>query len=450
MSQKKLQRRSFIRNTTIASASLSLYPSMVMASEKVGASGKPAVLGGKQAHPGPFPSWPMPEKEDDSVWLDVLHQKGWCRLDGEYVNNFEKAYAKMMGVKDCIATSNGTNALFGSLSALEIGPGDEVIVPPYTFVATINVPFLLHALPVFVDSDPETFQIDATKIEEKITDRTRAICPVHLGGNVANMDKVMAVAKKHNIPVIEDACQSHLAEWKGNKVGSVGNAGCFSFQVTKNLSSGEGGAIISNDTKLMDRIFSFHSNGRERVNKYGFNYLNNGINMRMTEFQGALLLQGMKRLEKQAKLRETNAEYLTQNLKQIDGIEPAKMYDGTTRNAYHLYMLRYNPEGFSGLPRSAFINAMRKEGVSCGGGYSPLNKEPLIEKTVTSRPFKSAFSDKQIKNYLDSIECPKNDQLCSEAVWMFQSMLLGSRRDMDQIIEAVHKIRKNAEAIKRL
>lgn len=448
MSERVMKRRSFIKDTSVTATGVSLLAPMVFADEPMGEFGKPAILGGKAAHPDPFPSWPMPEKEDDYVWLDVLHQKGWCRLDGEYVNTFEKEYAQLMGVKDCIATSNGTNALFGSMSALEIGPGDEVIVPPYTFVATINVPFLLHALPVFVDTDRETFQIDADKIEEKITEKTRAICPVHLGGNVANLDKIMEVAKKHNLPVVEDACQSHLAEWRGKKAGSIGTTGCFSFQVTKNLSAGEGGAIISNDVELMDRVYSFQSNGRERTNKYGFQYINNGTNMRMTEFQGALLLQGMKRLERQAKLREENAAYLTDQLKRIPGIAPAKMYEGCTRNAYHLYMFRYDPAGFSGLPRDKFLEALRQEGVSCGSGYTPLNKEPLIEKTVNTRMYRHVYGQERIDQYLKNNECPENDRLCKEAVWFFQSMLLGSKRDMDQIAEAIRKIHKHADAIK--
>ena len=167
-----------------------------------------------------------------------------------------------MGTTHCVATANGTSALIASLGALDIDPGDEVIVPPYTFIATINAVLLHYALPVFVDTDPATFQIDATKVEAAITDRTRALLPVHLGGNVADLDTLLAIASQHKLPLIEDACQSHLAEWKGKKVGSLGAAGCFSFQVTKNLPSGEGGAIITSDPELAARCYAFHNNGR--------------------------------------------------------------------------------------------------------------------------------------------------------------------------------------------
>ena len=177
-----------------------------------------------------------------------------------------------------------------SLAALGIGPGDEVIVPPYTFVATINAVLMHHALPVFVDTDPETFQIDARKIEAAITERTACIMPVHLGGSAADMDTILAVAKKHKLPVVEDACQAHLAEWRTKKVSTLGDLGCFSFQASKNLNAGEGGAILTNSDDLYEQCKSFQNNGRMAANA-GFAYVRNGANLRITEFQGALLLQ---------------------------------------------------------------------------------------------------------------------------------------------------------------
>lgn len=446
MKKTEIKRRRFLQTAAVAGAVLNAPT--ILASEQASEEGTLAILGGTPIRKESFLSWPVIDESYDAPWLDVLHKRGWCRLDGDYVNQFEKAYEEMMGVKECVATNSGTSALFGSLNGLEIGPGDEVLVPPYTFVATINVVLLQHALPVFVDTDPKTFQMDANKIEERITERTRAIIPVHLGGNVCDMDKIMAVAKKHNLAVIEDACQSHLAEWRKNKAGSVGDTGCFSFQVTKNLSSGEGGAIITNNEKLMDRIYSFHSNGRERVNTYGFRYINNGTNMRMTEFQGALLLQQLGKLDEKAKIREENAAYLSNQLKEIPGIAPAEMYEGCTRNAYHLYMFRYDASQFAGVPRDKFVQALGKEGISCGSGYTPLNKEPFIEKTMNSRAFQAVFSKQRIETYLKENECPANDKLCKEeAVWFFQNMMLGTKADMDQFAAAVRKIHKNAEKL---
>ncbi|RJP19349.1 MAG: DegT/DnrJ/EryC1/StrS family aminotransferase [Candidatus Omnitrophota bacterium] len=442
-----MKRREFIQKSA-AGAAVTLGGPMIISAAASERSAKPAALGGTAVRSQGFPSWPQIQDNDRESMKDVLEKKGWCRLNGDYVNTFEQEYAKLTGAKECLAVANGTSALLTSLNALGVGPGDEVIVPPYTFVATINVVLLQHALPIYVDTDRETFQIDAQKIEARITDKTKCIIPVHLGGNVADLDTILAIGKKHNIPVVEDACQAHLAEWKGEKVGTLGATGCFSFQVTKNLSGGEGGAVLCDDEELMDRCYSFHSNGRERTNKYGYGYIHNGMNARMTEFQGALLLQQMTRLEEQSKTREQNADYLTKQFNEIPGITPEKMYEGTTRNAYHLYMFRYDKEKFAGLPRSKFIEALNKEGISCGSGYSPLNKQKFMEETLYSRVFLNVYGKERIDRYFAENECPENDKLCNEeAVWFYQNMMLAEREAMDQIAEAIRKIQAHAGQI---
>jgi dTDP-4-amino-4,6-dideoxygalactose transaminase len=394
-------------------------------------NGTPALLGGTPVRDTSFPSWPRISRLHRQHWKEVLDAKGWCRLNGDFATRFEKAYAEMNGAKECLAVNSGTSSLYCSLNALGVGPGDEVLVPPYTFV----------------DTDRNTFQIDAQKLEDKITKRTKCILPVHLGGNVADMDTIMAVAKKHNLYVIEDACQSHLAEWKGKNAGSIGDTGCFSFQVTKNLSSGEGGALLSSNQDVMDRCYSFHSNGRERNNTYGFQYSNNGANIRMTEFQASLLLSGLDTLDQQSTKRSENAAYLDKLLSDVEGLTPASQYEGTTRNAYHLYMMRYDPSAFKGLPREKFLAALQAEGIPCASGYSPLNKEPFFEKTLHSNAYSAIYE----KDYLDKVikesACPENDILCEEAVWFFQFMLLSNKKAMEDIAAAVKKIQANAEAL---
>ncbi len=449
MDAQEMRRRSFLQTTSAATAGVALGGPTVISSSAAERTGKLAALGGTPVRTDPFPSWPITGENAEKMWLDVLNARDWFRFNGNKVAEFEKEYADLMGAKECLAVNSGTNALFTSLNALEIGPGDEVLVPPYTFIATINVVFLQHALPVFVDTDPETFQIDATKIEERITENTRCIIPVHLGGNPANLDKILEVAKKHNLFVIEDACQSHLAEWRGKKTGTFGKTGCFSFQVSKNLPSGDGGAILSNDEAIMDRCFSFHSNGRERKPVPGsYGYAHNGTNVRMTEFQAAILLEQMQRLEEQSQTREQNAEYLTRQLKEIPGISPAKMYEGCTRNAYHLYMFRYDKSRFAGIPKGKFLQALRKEGIPCSGGYSVQNKNTLIEETLRSRPFQAVYSKERIDRYLENCDCPANERLCKEeAVWFFQTMLLADRQAMDHIAEAIRKIQAGASEL---
>jgi len=300
---------------------------------------------------------------------------------------------------------------------------------------------------VFVDSDRETSQIDAGKIEAKITSRTRCIMPVHLGGNPANMDVILEVAKKRKVPVVEDACQAHTGEWRNRRVSTLGDLGCFSFQASKNLNSGEGGAILTNDPAHAEFCKSFHDQGHGTGHE-GFSYARPGSNLRITEFQAALLLQQLTRLEEQSRVREQNAQYLTSLLREIPGIAPARMYEGATRNGYHLYMLRYDKAHFADLPRARFLEALSKEGIPCAPGYTPLNTQPFVKELINSRVYRSIYPAREIAEWEERNACPENDKLCEEAVWFFQTMLLGPRRDMDDIAEAVRKIQKHAGELK--
>jgi dTDP-4-amino-4,6-dideoxygalactose transaminase len=408
------------------------------------------LLGGTPTCNGSFPGWPVFDQTEERALLDTLHSGQWYRGSGKAVANFEEAYARLTGAKHCLATSCGTSALTTALGALDIGPGDEVILPPYTFVATYNVIVLNYALPIFVDSDPETFQIDAGKIEAAITERTKAMIPVHLGGSSVYLDKILNISTKHKVPFVEDACQSHLAEWRGRKVGTWGTAGCFSFQASKNLNSGEGGAVLTNDDEFAEICRSFHNQGRAGNRDRKRNYSDTrGSNLRLCEFQGNLLVAQMTRLEAQSKRRTGNATYLTELLQEIPGILPAKMYEGCTWNAYHLYMFRYKKEHFANMPRGKFMTALGKEGVPCSGGYSPLNKDPYVLGLVKSRHYQKLYPAETLKNWADRNQCPKNDQLCQEAVWFTQNMLLGPRTDMDQIAEAIRRIQKHAGELAR-
>ncbi|MGE0133354.1 MAG: DegT/DnrJ/EryC1/StrS family aminotransferase [Blastocatellales bacterium] len=447
--RSKLTRRRFLSTTCAGAAMAGLSGRDARANKAItAADDKLAALGGTPVRSAPFPSWPVIDDREEKGLIETLRGKRWNRIGGSHVEKFEKVWAEQIGAKHCLATSSGTSALVCSMNALEIGPGDEVIVPVYTFVATVNPALLHHALPVFVDTDRDTFQIDASKIERAITRRTRAIVPVHLGGAAANLDAILPIAKKHKLFVIEDACQSHLAEWRGRKVGRYGDLGCFSFQASKHLNSGEGGAVISDNHELIEVCKSFHNQGRGELNA-GMAYVRNGDNRRLTEFQGALLLAQLTRLEDQAKTREQNAEYLTKLLREIPGIAPAKMYEGCTRNAYHLYMFRYDANQFSGLSRERFLKALRAEGVPCSSGYTPLNKEPFMKNTLGSRAFRYIYSPKVIADLEVRNQCPENDKLCQEAVWFTQNMLLGTKQDMDQIAEAIRKIQKHASLLAR-
>ena len=446
-------RREFLKTTVAGAVTLGVKGSSPSLFASPRSAGALAILGGTPVRSAPFPDWPKIADNDEKSWDAVLRSKKWCRLgvNPSYATRFEETFKTMNDAAYCVATASGTTALFTALNALDVGPGDEVLVPPYTFVATVNVVQLQHALPIFVDTDRETFQIDANKVEGAITPQTKCILPVHLGGSPANMDKILEVARKHHLPVLEDACQAHLAEWRHQKVGTVGELGCFSFQASKNLNCGEGGAILSNNKELIERCMSFQNGGRE-VTPAGYKdttYVIPGSNHRVTEFQGALLLTQASRLETQSRTRTENATYLTKLLSEIPGIAPARMYDGCTRNAYHIYMLRYDESHFGGLPRNRFLKALAAEGIPCSEGYTPLNKEAFIGASLNSRAFRKIYTEQELANYRERNRCPENDRLCEEAVWFSQTMLLGARTDMDQIAEAIRKIQTHAAELAR-
>ena len=443
--KRRLSRRRFIGGVMAGAAAVG-----TRTVRAAGTFGEPAILGGSPVRKEPFPAWPVADASEEKALAEVIRSGEWFRVGGKHVDRFEAEYARLTGSPHCLATANGTSALILSLQALGVGPGDEVIVPPYTFVATVNAVLLMHALPVFVDTDPETFQIDARKVEAAITDRTRAIVPVHLGGSAADLDTILEVATRRRVPVIEDACQAHLGEWRGKKLGTYGRTGCFSFQASKNLNSGEGGAILTADPALLEACYELHNNSRGRVQRGAdFSYRGPGSNLRMTEFQGALLLAQMARLEEQSKRRDQNAAYLTGLLNEIPGFRPARLHAGCTRNAYHIYMSRYDAAAFSGLPRAQFLKALRAEGIPVSPGYSPLNREPFLERTFASRGYARIYTKEDLAGWRARNHCPENDRLCGEAVWMGQTTLLGSRTDMEQIAEAVRKVQAHAGRLAR-
>jgi perosamine synthetase len=454
---RSITRRQFLGSTAMAGAGLSLSSPQALVGDAPAMklsvlTPKPALLGGTPIRTGSYPQWPITDSTDQAALLEVFRSGRWSRsYGGPVAGQFEQAYAALMGARHCIAVANGTSALFASLAALGIGPGDEVILPPYTFVATLNVILLQHALPVFVDVDAATFQIDAGKIDDAITDRTTALLPVHIGGAVADMDAILAVGDKQRLPVVEDACQAHLAEWRGRKVGTLGRTGCFSFQASKNLNCGEGGAILTNNDAVAERCYAFHNNGRPRqAAGYDIQQLGSrGTNLRLTDLQASLLLSQMQRLEEQSRVREQNAMYLTGLLDDIQGVQPARLHEGCTRNAWHLYMFRYDPQAFANLPRGRFLAALRAEGIPCSSGYTPLNREESLKATLKTRAYQRIYPPELLNGWVDRNQCPVNDRLCQEAIWFTQTQLLGPRSDMDEIFMAIRRIQVHADELAR-
>jgi dTDP-4-amino-4,6-dideoxygalactose transaminase len=397
-----------------------------------------AINGGPRVREEPFPSWPLHGESEEQALLGVLHSSRWGRIDGDRVAAFEEAFATYQDAHYGVACSSGTAALRLALLAAGIEEGDEVIVPPYTFVATASAVIEANGVPVFADIEPDTFNIDPAEIERAITPRTRIIIPVHFAGQAANMARILDIAGRHGLVVIEDAAHGHGATWQGRKLGSIGEMGCFSFQSSKNLTAGEGGMVLTGSAELERALRALHTCGRYPERPWYEHHLIGG-NYRMTEFQGALLLAQLARLEEQTRVRDENGLYLNARLNVIPGILPLTRGHGETRHSYHLYIFRYDPAAFDGVPRERFLAALQAEGIPCSGGYATgLYAQPLFTGRSFG-PFAGARPSAE-DSRLDPAGFPICERACADACWLSQAMLLGTRPDLDDIVRAVEKI----------
>jgi dTDP-4-amino-4,6-dideoxygalactose transaminase len=382
--------------------------------------------------------WPVFDESEVNSVTGVVRSGKWGNPDcGDLIKDFEDEFAAFCGAKYALTCVNGSVALRLALIACGVRPGDEVIIPPYTFIATSTIVLEANCVPVFVDIDPDTYNLDPSKIEAAITERTRAVIPVHFAGQACDMDKIMAIAHKHNLKVIEDACHGHGAEYKGKKLGSIGDAGCFSFQSSKNLTCGEGGMIITNDEKLCDMMNSLRNVGRVKGGEwYEHHYL--GCNYRMTQLQIAILATQMNRLKEQTKKRHDNGTYLNSLFTEIEGIMPLARGVGETLHSYHIYIFKYDKSKFNNLPKAEFAKMLAAEGVPCFMGYpQPLYKQPLFRK----KNFMCYAIPEEV-DYND-VCCPVAEKACyEEAVWILQHAMMGPKEDMDKFAEAILKIQK--------
>jgi len=447
-----MNRRSFLKTTAAGSAGIPHALSRVapilgaaVASPLLHAADeKPALLGGKAAHTGGWTRWPQWREAWEPEVLKVYRSGKWFRGSDKRVEEFENAYANLLGAKKCLATASGTTALTVSLHVMDVDAGDEVIVSPFTFIATYNAILDARALPVFADTDPATLTLDPAAIASRITERTRAIMPVHIFGMPCDMDPINAIARQHKLAVVEDACQAWLAEYQGRKCGTLGDLGCFSFQESKHLPSGEGGAITSMSAELIDKCNSFHNCGRSCGSYQGSGYFTRGNNYRMMQAQAVILLQQFDKLQQDTAVRRANADYLGDMLKQIPGITPARL-PANSRAVWHLYPFRYDAQQFNGLSRDKFMKALSAEGVPCSSVYREQYNDGLLDEAINSRGFKRLWSSARLKAYRDSFqELKGNRQVCATTVAMTQNLLLADRSDIAQIAEAIRKIQTHS------
>jgi dTDP-4-amino-4,6-dideoxygalactose transaminase len=282
-------------------------------------------------------------------------------------------------------------------------------------------------------------------MERRITEHTRAILPVHIFGAPANMDKILAIAKKHSLPVIEDACQSHTAEWRGKRVGTLGTIGCFSFQESKVLPGGEAGALVSDHQDLIDKAYIFRDFGSDP--KQGGTYIMRGTKYRISDFAASVLMAQLTRFDDICANREKNGAYLREELKKVPGIAPQENYPESTRQTFYCFGLRYDKAQFSGLSRPKLIEALKAEGIPVSVAYPPLNKEPYLEQTLNSRGYRAVFSQERLHRYREQNHCPDNDELCATHLYLSHETLMGTKRDVDDVVDKFAKVQKNAATL---
>jgi len=454
--KNNITRRSFLKSSGLAAASTVLAVQSSSAAAQTTNATVPAILGGPKARTKGWTGWPQWDAEKFNPRLNaVMNTKVWSR-SGK-VDEFEGKWAAMNGSKHCLTTVNGTNALSAAWMQLDIRPGDEVICSPYTFSASVFGVLYKGAMPVWADIDPATFQIDPEKIKEKITPRTKGILPVHICGYPSDMPAIMKIAKEHNLFVVEDACQAHLAEIDGKKVGTFGNAGCFSFQGSKTLPIGEGGGILTDNTEYYHRLFSYHNFGYASGSTAGqissITALILANKIRMAEYQAEIGLCQMENLEAQHKLRNENGAYLNEKLSAYPGVTPVKFHKGATQASYYIYAMVYNPEGLGGLPRSRFMEALSAEGVSVSSGYpnDPIYAQPFLHEVFKSDIYRKFYTADELdfEKYKERNHCPALIRTFESAIWFWNTgALLGSKADMDDIVNAVDKIHHNAAKIR--
>ena len=390
-----------------------------------------ALFGGDPVRKTPFFTWPRVVDGQQEKLINTLVNDSWG-IGSESIRELEDTFALFHEAKSCIAVNTGTNALWVALKAAGVSSGDEVIIPAYTFIATGAAVLMANATPVFVDIEPNTFNMDPNLIESAITDRTKVIIPVHIGGNPADMESIIDLAMKHKLIIIEDAAQAHGAEWDGKKVGALHKGGIFSFQSSKNMSAGEGGAIVSNDEDFMDTCFAYYNCGRHRDGDW-YEHRIIGGNHRMSAMAASLLIPQFETIENDMRIRDKNRQKLDQALSDMD-LEITHRYKKVTRESNHLYLLRYKAENFNDISREKFFDAMRAEGVYTYAGYNPLYREDVFKGQGDDFPWLKNI------NY-SNISCPVTEQIADyQSVWLTQNHLLGDESDIQDIINAFEKV----------
>jgi dTDP-4-amino-4,6-dideoxygalactose transaminase len=403
-----------------------------------------ALLGGEPVISTSFPTWPQYDEGERQALMEVLESRQWWRTPGTRTQAFEREFAAYHQAKHGIAVTNGTAALEIALAALGVGPGDEVIVPDFTFVATASAVLFSGAMPVLVDVTADTYCLDPERAEAAITERTKGIIAVHMGGHPADLDRLREIAHRHNLFLLEDSAHAHGSEWQGRKIGAIGDIGTFSFQQSKLMTAGEGGIIITNNDELERMARSIHDCGR-MPGEWFYAHFVYGSNYRLSEWQGAILSQQLARMDGQKVIRTRNAAYLDRELTKLAGITPQALKPSCTCNGHYAYIFTYDRQAFAGVPTERFIQALNAEGIPTQASYPPVHELDLFQ----SGEYRKRLSSPQRgeEHAFLSADFPNTARGAWETVWLPQPVLLGTEEDMAKIVEALKKVQRHATAL---
>ena len=405
---------------------------------------KLAILGGYPLNKTPFPEWHYYDDAERQALLEVLESRVWWRTPGTRTLQFEQEFAAYHQARYGIAVTNGTAALEVALTALGVGAGDEVIVPDFTFIATASAVLFTGALPVLVDVTPDTYCIDPDQVEAAITPATKAIIAVHMGGHPADLDRLVEIARKYGVYLVEDSSHAHGSEWRGRKVGAIGDIGTFSFQASKLMTAGEGGIILTNSAELERIARSVHDCGR-MPGEWFYSHFIYGSNYRLSEWQGAVLSQQLRRLPQQTSTRSRNAAYLDAELAKIEGITPQRLDPRATVNGHYAYIFHYDKRAFAGVSTERFIQAFNAEGFPTQASYPPLHDLAVFKSGEYRKRLAPVAA--QAEHAFLKQGFPNTLRGAWETVWLPQPVLLSSEEDMALVVEAVRKIQAQAKEL---
>lgn len=406
-----------------------------------------ALLGGEPVRKEPLPDWPVYDERDIRAVTEVVKSGHWggYPYPGPKTAEFIRRFAEMQGGGYAVAMMNGTVTMEVALRAAGIGWGDEVIVPAYTFMATAAAPIAAGAIPVIVDVSPDTYCIDPAAVEKAITSRTRAIIPVHLGAQMADMDAIMAIAEKHHLIVIEDCAHAHGAKWRDQGAGTIGHFGSFSLQSSKILTTGEGGILLCRTEELAAKAASIIDCGRPhdpegRIYTMGSNY-------RMTEFQAALGIVALERFPEQLRQRDEMAGYLEESLSEVPGVRLLKRDLRHTRRSFYRYVFAIDP-GVFGADHDVVCAALAAEGISCWVGYEAMHRYDLFQPQRSKLAVPNAFPE---YFQFEKMNFPVAERACEhEAVWLDESIFRGGKQAIEDTVMALRKLIENRAELSQI